>query len=156
MQYDHQNGLVENNVILVLNEPADAAIENNYAVNSRVFHNTVYYNETIKHAVNWSIEYRFPPTTALIKNNLTNLRIIKRPPYPRQATVVAGNVTNATAAWFRDVAAGDFHLVGKALAIDRGVSLPESPEDIDGNRRPSGRAPDAGADEFTSLSSNES
>jgi len=27
--YDHQNGLVENNVILVLHEPDDAAIENN-------------------------------------------------------------------------------------------------------------------------------
>ena len=27
--YDHQNGLVENSVILILHEPGDAAIENN-------------------------------------------------------------------------------------------------------------------------------
>jgi hypothetical protein len=148
VKYDHQNGLVENNVILALNEPADAAIENNYALNSRVFHNTVYYSETIKHAVHWSIEYRFPPTTATITNNLTNLRILKRPPYPNREAIVKGNVTGAKADWFRDVMTGDFHLVANAPPIDRGALVIDSQEDIDGDIRPIGRTSEAGADEF--------
>ncbi len=148
IRYDHQNGLVENNVILAWTEPADAAIENNSALSSRIFHNIVYYNETLKHAVKWSIEYRFPSTTAIIKNNLTNLPIIKRDA-PEQEAVMAGNLTNASADWFRNVAAGDVHLTER---IGRGVALPESPEDMDGNPRPEGRAPDPGAYEFSGLS----
>jgi len=49
--YDHQNGLVENNVILALHESADAAIENNYAGNSGILHNTIYYRKDLTHAV---------------------------------------------------------------------------------------------------------
>jgi hypothetical protein len=139
---------VENNVILALHEPADAAIENNFALHSRVLHNTVYYNEAIKHTVDWAIEYRFPPTTAVIQNNLTNLRILKRPPYPHQEARVEGNVTHAAPAWFRDVTREDIHLVEAAPAIDAGVSVPDSTGDIDGDTRPVGDAPDAGADEF--------
>jgi hypothetical protein len=147
--YDHQNGLVENNIILALHESADAAIENNYALNSRVLHNTVYYSTTIKHAVDWSIEYRFPPTTATIKNNLTNLPIIQRSPYPAREATVESNVTKAAAGWFRNVATGDLRLVGHAPAVDAGSPISESSEDIDGNPRPAGKAPDAGAAEFT-------
>jgi hypothetical protein len=150
VQYDHQNGLVENNVFLALHEPADAAIENSFALNSRVWHNTVYYNETITHAVDWAIEYRFPPTTAVIQNNLTNRPILKRTPYPYQESTVQGNVTNATPAWFRDLTSEDFHLVEHAPAIDKGVAVPDSREDIDGDQRPAGPAPDVGADEFVS------
>lgn len=145
--YDHQNGLVENNIILALHESADAAIENSYALNSQVFHNTVYYNETIKHAVDWSIEYRFLPTTAIIKNNLTNFPIIKRYPYPTRGAILAGNVTDAKVDWFENILAEDFHLTRNAPAIDRGVSITESSADIDGNARPLGKASDAGADE---------
>jgi hypothetical protein len=151
VKYDHQHGLVENNVIIALREPADAAIENNYSLNSRIFHNTVYYNPRIKHAVNWSIEYRFPPTTAIIKNNLTNLPIIKRHPSPVQEAIAAGNVTDAAETWFRDVSVVDMRLVATALAIDRGVLLPESQEDGDGTRRPFGRASDAGAFEYEKI-----
>jgi hypothetical protein len=150
VQYDHQNGLVENNVILALHEPADAAIENNFALHSRVLHNTVYYNETLKHAVDWAIEYRFPPTTAIIQNNLTNRRILKRSPYPHQEATVQGNVTHATAGWFRAMTAEDFHLVERTPALDAGVAVPDSLEDIDGDKRPIGQAPDAGADELVS------
>jgi hypothetical protein len=150
--YDHQHGLVENNVILALHEPADAAIENNFAFNSRVLHNTVYYHEAVKHAVDWAIEYRFPPTTAVIQNNLTNLRILKRPPYPHQEARVEGNITRAAPAWFRDLTHEDAHLVEAAPAIDAGVSVPDSTNDIDGDTRPAGHAPDAGADEFVTSS----
>jgi len=147
-QYDHQNGLIENNVILALHEPADAAIENNYALNSRVLHNTVYYNPELKHAVDWAIEYRFPPTTAIIQNNLTNLPIRKRHPEPQQEAVIAGNVTHALADWFRDVMAGDVRLTQRALALDKGVPLPASREDMEGNPRPAGQALASGAYEF--------
>jgi hypothetical protein len=150
VEYDHQNGLVENNVILALHEPADAAIENNFARHSRVVHNTVYYHETLKHTADWAIEYRFPPTTVILQNNLTNFRILKRPPYPYQDAIVQGNVTHAASTWFRDIAAEDFHLTAHAPALDAGVAVPDSPEDIDGDKRPSGQAPDAGADEFVS------
>jgi hypothetical protein len=151
-EYDHQEGLVENNVILALNEPADAAIENNFALNSRIFHNTVYYKGTNAHAVNWSIEYRFPQTTAIIKNNLVNLPIIKRAPAPIQDAIVEGNVTNAIEDWFQDLTSGDAHLVKSAPAIDKGVSFNST--DLDGEERPFGLAPDAGADEFTQRDHN--
>jgi hypothetical protein len=146
--YDHQNGLVENNVILALREPADAAIENNFAKDSKIFHNTVYYREGLRHAVNWSIEYRFTQTTATIVNNLTNMQILKRQPMPTQDAVMQGNITNAEAKWFVDVLAENAHLIKGAGAIDRGAKDVVSPADIDGTKRPVGQAPDAGADEF--------
>ena len=95
VQFDHQNGRVENNIILALNEPADSAIENNWANNSHIIGNVIYYNEKLKHKVNWSIEYRFPPTTVVIQNNLSNLPILKRRPFPHNEAQQAGNVTNA-------------------------------------------------------------
>ena len=49
-------------------------------------------------------------------------------------------------AGFRDQTVADFHLRPGAAAIDRGGPT-APPDDIDGQRRPRGRAPDAGADE---------
>ena len=146
--YDHQHGVVENNVILALHEPADAAIENSYARNSYVAHNTIFYNPAIKHVVSWSIEYRFPPTTAVIQNNLTNFPIQKRHPFPIQNATVEGNITTADASWFRDILKEDVHLVQGAYPIDRGVSGIKTAMDIDGTKRLVGSAPDVGADEF--------
>ncbi|MGE3539943.1 MAG: hypothetical protein AB7N91_21225 [Candidatus Tectimicrobiota bacterium] len=152
VQSDHQNGLVENNVFLALHEPADAAIENNYALNSRIVHNTAYYNENLKHAVSWAIEYRFPPTAGIvIQNNLTNRPIVKRRPAPIEEATIQGNITNATPAWFRDLANEDVHLVEHVPAIDAGVQTSESLEDMDGEKRLVGPGPDAGADEYTGL-----
>lgn len=148
VQYDHQHGEVRNNVILALHKPADAAIENNYANNSLVVHNTVYYAPELSHAVNWSIEYRFLPTTATIQNNLTNLPILKRTPLPLQNAILGGNIANATATWFRAIMQEDTHLASNALPINRGVSLLNIVTgDMDGERRPKGPAFDVGADE---------
>jgi hypothetical protein len=147
--YDHQNGTVENNVFLALREPADAAIENNFALNSRIVHNTLYYNDALKHPVDWSIEYRFAPTTATIMNNLTNRPIVKRTPLPLQDAVLRGNVINAATTWFRALAAEDVHLSEAAQAVDKGVQPADSREDFDGDKRPLGSAPDVGADEYT-------
>ena len=49
--YDHQRGLVENNVILALREPRDSAIELNFACESRMLHNTIFYKPGLKHEV---------------------------------------------------------------------------------------------------------
>lgn len=46
---------------------------------------------------------------------------------------------------FLDVAKNDYHLRPSSPAIDAGTPLTEVPEDIDGNRRPQGRAFDIGA-----------
>jgi len=146
--YDHRDGVVENNVVLALTEPADAAIESNFAVGSRIEHNTVYYAPGLAHAVGWSIEYRFEPTTAVIRNNLTNRPIVRRRPVPRRPALLAGNLTTARAGWFRDIAGGDFHLVPGAPAVDAGVADTEVTADIDGELRPQGAAPDPGADEL--------
>jgi hypothetical protein len=145
--YDHRNGLVEDNVFLALHERADAAIENNFALNSRILHNTVYYNENMKHETDWAIEYRFPPTTVFIANNLTNLPIRRRSPSPVQASQMQGNKTNARGSWFQDIMNADYHLSVQAPAINQGVPLSKSMVDIDGDPRPHGVAPDAGADE---------
>ena len=142
--YDHQNGLVENNVILALREPGDAAIENNYARNSRILHNTVYYRKGLNHTVNWSIEYRFPPTTAVIKNNLTNLPLRKRAPFPEQDAEIQANVTVARANWFRDILAEDYHLIQGSPAIDRGLVIVGNSLDFDGENQGLGGLEPAG------------
>ena len=146
--FDHQNGLVEGNVILALQEPADAAIENNFALNSKILHNTIYYRENLAHAVDWSIEYRFAPTRVTIQNNLANLPIRRRTPMPQHQAVMSGNITTATRAWFRNVAQKDVHLVSDSPAIDQGVPIEEQYVDIDGETRGFGTAPDPGADEY--------
>ena len=148
--FDHQNGVIENNVILALRERGDAAIENSYARDSQVRHNTVYYNPDLQHAVNWSIEYRFAPTTVVIQNNLTNLPILKRSPFPKENSLIEGNVTTAEAFWFRNIMKEDAHLVAGAYPIDRGVDDVGHGRDIDGTKRLVGSAPDVGADEFES------
>jgi hypothetical protein len=147
--YDHQNGLVENNVIVALEEEADAPIENSYALNSRIIHNTMY---TASSAVPWSIEYRFQGTTAVIKNNLANRSIVNRSP-GEAAGIEEGNVTDARRSWFLDLETGGFHLKEGSPAIDKGVLESEALEDIEGDVRPAGGLPDAGADEFGGRSS---
>ena len=147
--YDHQNGLVENNVIIALNARVDAPIETSYARNTRIYHNTVYTKSSM---VTWSIEYRFPGTTAVIKNNLTNRRVLNRSPGEAEA-VIDGNITSAQQSWFKSLGSGNYHLRSTSRAIDAGVALAESFTDIDGGPRPVGAAPDCGADEYGSPES---
>jgi len=147
--YDHQNGLVENNVILALHESADPAIENNFARGSKIYHNTIFYQKNANHRAKWSIEYRFPSTENIeIKNNLSNLPIRMRTPFPREQAVTGGNVTNAKVGWFADVSQEDVHLVPNSIPIDQGVVLPGTHRDFDGTLRPYGQGPDSGADEY--------
>ena len=59
-------------------------------------------------------------------------------------------VVGAGRAGFADSRARDLHLQRGSPAIDRGSPHDHPPTDIDGNPRPAGSAPDAGADEFGS------
>ena len=122
--YDHQDGLVENNVILALHKPADAAIENNYAFNSRIINNIVYYNEEINHVVKWSIEYRFIPTKALIKGNNTNFPVIKRDPYPEKESIIKNNTIHTGGDWFIGIIKGNLNF------IDIKIFLSEADTDV--------------------------
>jgi len=147
--YDHQNGLIENNVILVIGDPADAAIENNFARESKIYHNTIFYRDDLHHQARWSIEYRFPPTEGIdIRNNLSNLPIRKRSPFPGEQAVTGGNVTTADAGWFVDVFDEDVHLLPNVAPVDAGEVLVGTHQDFDGTTRPIGKKPDSGADEY--------
>jgi hypothetical protein len=108
--YDHQDGLVENNIVLALHKPADAAIENNYAFNSQIIGNIIYYNEYINHDVKWSIEYRYLPTQTFIKENHTNFPIIKREPYPDKRSTIQNNTIHTGSNWFLDMIKRDKNL----------------------------------------------
>jgi hypothetical protein len=63
--------------------------------------------------------------------------------------LVTSNYTLATPAFFVNAPGGDLHLVSSASqAIDKGVALQAVANDRDGEPRPSGAAPDLGADEY--------
>ncbi len=138
-RYDHQGGIVRNNVIARMSD-GDTGIEFNRARDFGCYHNTVYINSS---SVNWAIEYRFPQSNGKISNNLTNLRIFQRD--DGQARL-GGNVTNAEDGWFVNVAAGNLQLTGSATAaVDKAYYLPEVTDDFNGNPRPNGRVCDIGA-----------
>lgn len=52
---------------------------------------------------------------------------------------------------FVNPAAGDYHLLPEAPAVDAAISLPDVPADFEGDPRPLGPRPDIGADERLSL-----
>lgn len=58
-----------------------------------------------------------------------------------------GTHDKVAASGFRNAAAADFHLNAGAAAIDAGSPTNSPTTDIDGDARPAGKAPDAGADE---------
>jgi hypothetical protein len=94
-----------------------------------------------------SIEWFLPLTDVDVINNLVthNLR-------DRDGTAyLAGNLGNQPLSLFTDGVNGNLHLVeGATAAIDQGVALTTGlcDDDIDGDTRPSGSAPDVGADEY--------
>ena len=139
----HSGGLIVNNFIY-RTEPqhADAGISVWDSPGTRVYHNTIIQNGTYPAA----IEYRFSSTTGVeIINNLTDGLILQR---DNASALVANNYTTATPALFVNAAAGDLHLrATAAVAIDQGRSIGVQ-VDRDGDARPTGTAPDLGADEW--------
>jgi hypothetical protein len=58
------------------------------------------------------------------------------------------SLSAAPASLFVDPAAGDYHLLATAPAVDAGQALPNVPVDLDGQPRPAGTAPDIGCYEY--------
>jgi hypothetical protein len=140
---DHAGGVIRNNMIARRAGLAgDAGISVNDSPGTKVLHNTVLLQGTYPDA----IEYRFPRAIGVVvANNLVDAAISTRD--GAQATLL-GNVAGADPAWFADPEHGDLHLLAAAgAAIDHGEPIEGCPDDIDGDHRPRGVAPDAGADE---------
>ena len=143
--YDHQGGVVRNNMIY-REGPGDIGISVNYARDVEISHNTVILNGTFP----WgAIEYRFSSTSADIFNNLTDAPIWQR---NGASASQIGNLTSASLSWFVDPASADLHLTGAATAaIDSVATLASVGDDFDGHFRPVGAGADAGADEYASA-----
>jgi hypothetical protein len=138
--FDFLGGIVRNNV--VSNRTGihlESGIELMNVLNVEVYHNTVVSADKPF----TSIEYRWPNTSVVLKNNLASHNISARDGAKAE---VGGNLENAPAVLFKDRFAGDFRLAGTAAAaVDCGVPLPEgkAPQDFDGAARDG--KPDIGA-----------
>jgi hypothetical protein len=146
-RYDHQGGIVRNNMVYRAGA-GDVGITVNYSHNVEISHNTVILNGTFP----WgAIEYRFGSTTATIRYNLVDAPVWQR---DGGSAILDGNITDAPAAWFEDPLAGDLHLTAAAVdAIDGAMAAATVGDDFDGHFRPVGPAPDIGADEYASTGS---
>jgi hypothetical protein len=140
---DHRGGVIRNNVVWNADGWADEGIEANAAAGVQIDHNTVFVESR---TVGWSISLRFPQTVGVVRNNLTNHRIVFR---NRARGELYGNVQNAARHWFVNPPGGDFRLSGPNVpAVDAGVAAHEVVDDFARRRRPRGVRPDAGAFEF--------
>ena len=146
---DHFDGIVRSNFVFASRPELfssqfgfDCGICLWQACGSRSLHNTVISTD----APFSSIEWRFSNTDAEIANNLVSHNLRDR----GGTAIVTGNLENVPLSLFVDGGTGDLHLTESAnLAIDHGVDLASGlcDDDIDGDRRPIGPAPDVGADE---------
>ncbi|HVR72833.1 MAG TPA: choice-of-anchor Q domain-containing protein [Planctomycetota bacterium] len=137
--FDHQGGVIRNNVVLNLNPWADEGIEANAARDVRIQHNTV----LVEGACNWSIGVRFKSSSGAVQNNLTSRNILFR---NGGKAALEGNVAPCARDWFVEAEKGNLRLArGDSAAIDAGVPLPGLEADFDGQPRVSGARPDAGA-----------
>ena len=138
----HYGGIIRNNVVVATRPGMDTGIGLEQARAARVYHNTVYAGPRAAGYFS-SLDYRFPNTTADIRNNLVT-RITAR---DGATARLFRNVQSVPAAWFRNPARLDFHLRRTAAgAIDRGLAVRGAGLDIDGRPHRIG-PPDLGADE---------
>jgi hypothetical protein len=141
---EHYGGIVRNNVIHA-RLPHDVVVEMVHASGWLVAHNTALLLNPVT-GLNWGMEARFPDSRGTFAHNLTNMRIWAG--RDGAQGLLAGNLTHATAGWFVNAAAGDLHLRATAgEAIDAAAPLAQVSDDMDGDLRPIGPAPDIGADE---------
>jgi len=151
---DDYGGIIRNNFI-VANDPDLFASSSGFdcgiclwnSCNGSALHNTIY---TADPGNTFSaMEWRFPNTLATITNNLANDALRER---DGAAGTQSGNLTNAAANWFVNVAMGDLHLLETATdAIDAVTAPANAPTDIDGEARPGGALADVGADELVTI-----
>ena len=146
----HFDGIIRNNFVFV---SRDALFASQYgfdcgiclwqACGAKALHNTVVSTDEPFS----SIEWRFSNTDVELVNNLVSHNLRDR----GGVVSLAGNLEGALLSLFVDGAGGDLHLAaGASSAIDRGEAITEGlcDDDIDGDPRPIGSAPDVGADEY--------
>jgi hypothetical protein len=142
---DHFGGIVRNNMIYA-SQPHDVVIEMVHASGWLVAHNTAVLLNPGS-GLTWGMEARFSDSQGVFAYNLTNMDIWG----DRDGAngTLTGNLTNAQSGWFVNTAVGDLHLAATAVAaIDQALPLPQVTDDFDGDGRPTGPAPDIGADEY--------
>lgn len=139
----HIGGVIRNNMIYhdIGHDYSDVGVSLESASNALVYNNTIYQ----RHAYPNAIEYRFQATTGgSVYNNLTNKQIVSR---DGGRASLSNNVTNASSAYFVDVASGNLHLAYRVPGVvDNGIKLAGLTDDYDGEIR-TGNI-DIGADEF--------
>jgi hypothetical protein len=147
---DHYGGIIRNNFVFAnrtelfsSDDGFDTGIALWQACGSRVLHNTVASTQ----APFSSIEWRFSHTDVDLINNLVTHNLVSR---DGATAYLAGNLQNQPLSLFVDGSDGNLHLAATATnAIDQATSLPSDvSDDIDGDTRPFGSAPDIGADEY--------
>ena len=142
----NHGGVIRNNMIYHApdHDPfADTGIALTDSPDTQVYNNTIVLQSDYPNA----IEYRFPVTrNVFIANNLTNRAIASR--NGGRATVTH-NVTDATAQWFVNAAAGDLRLASAIPQVmAAGVPIAALRDDFSGQARPRRMAPDIGADQW--------
>ena len=143
---EHRGGIIRDNIIM--NCP-DVGIYLNRARDTKIYNNTLY--QTL------GIDVRFSTSTADIRNNILDGRILDR---DGGTSTVADNLIASEGAWFgawfggRDFATWfvdpariDFTLANGARIVDRGAALADVGDDFCGRARDDGR-PDLGAIEY--------
>lgn len=141
---DHTGGIIRNNFIVrTPGSGGDVPIAVFDSPSTKVVHNTILTNGQYPNA----IEVRFPNASGVVVvNNLSDRGYQNR---DGASSTAAGNIWSAAASWFVNPNAGDLHLTSNAsAAINAGATTADAPVDWDGQARPSGGGPDAGADEY--------
>jgi len=116
------------------------------AVDSQIFNNTIYGNETYGLDINAAYSGSL---NAQVINNIVYGNGASQLTNDASNTTLQNNLTDQDPR-FVNPAASDFHLQPGSPAIDAGASLTEIPTDVDGISRPQGSAYDIGAYEYRS------
>jgi hypothetical protein len=150
---DHYGGIIRNNTVFAgrsnlfsSQSGFDCGICLWQACGAMVLHNTVVSTQPPFS----SIEWRFEQTDVDISNNLASHLLRDRGGTAR----LLNNLDSQPLDLFVDGLAGNLHLAGTAtVAIDKGapLDLDLCPDDLDGDLRPFGTAPDIGADERVAV-----
>jgi hypothetical protein len=145
--FDHIGGIIRNNVIFNRADiHLETGIELMNIIGAEVYHNTIVSLATPFN----SMEYRWPNTQVIVKNNLCSHVIMRRGGATAQA---AANIENAPLSFFANAANGDLHLNSDAAAaIGKGVVLDAAKSGVDMDGRPHDPAPDIGAYQHTPTS----
>ena len=145
---DHYGGIIRNNFVFASDTGLfaseygfDCGICLWQACGAQIFNNTVASTQ----APFSSIEWRFDNTVVELRNNLVSHNLRDR----GGVSVLSDNLENAPLSLFVNGANGDLHLSSTAVsAIDQATTLTAVTDDVDGDTRPYGPAPDLGADEL--------